>query len=158
MQTGEQELLHIVKSACKRTTLVLTIASYSLLFSACTPPIETFDRADYLAPRLTLLSTNRHLPIMNRGERVEGKSCQNYLFAMFPISFGARIGNISEAIDNALKGKSEELVVDGSVSEYFWFVPGIWAQHCYKLEGQAARAAFRLELIQEDTIDPNVRR
>lgn len=93
---------------------------------------------------------------MNRGERVEGKSCQNYLFAMFPISFGTQIGKISEAVDKALEGKSEELIVDGSASEYFWFVPGIWAQHCYKLEGQAARAGFRLELIPEDTIDPNI--
>jgi hypothetical protein len=95
---------------------------------------------------------------MNRGERVEGKSCQNYLFAMFPISYSTRIGKISEAVDSALAEKSEDLIVDGSVSEYFWFVPGIWAQHCYKLEGQAARAAFRLELIQEGTIDPSIRR
>lgn len=82
----------------------------------------------------------------------------NFLLAVVPLAIRNPIGKISEAVDNALEGKSEELIVDGSVSEYFWFVPGIWAQHCYKVEGQAARAAFRLDLIPEDTIDPSTRK
>lgn len=82
----------------------------------------------------------------------------NFLLAVVPLGTYNTIGNIPEAVENALESKSEELIVDGSVSEYFWFVPGIWAQHCYKVEGQAARAAFRLDLIPEDTIHSSTRK
>lgn len=138
------------------TALVIVVSCVSS--SACAPIIPTEEsRTFYPAARLTFVGTKTPLPIVDRGERVEGKNCKNFLLAIIPTSSGDPIAKISEAIQNALEGKAGDILVDGIVSEYFWFVPGIWAQHCYKVEGYVARAAFGLDLVleQEHLSPPN---
>ena len=126
----------------------LAVILCCLSVSACLPPIGEATRTFYPAYRLTFIGGKKPVPIVAKGAHVEGADCKNFLLSIIPTSSGDPMGKISEAVKDALKEKEEDVLVDGTVSEYFWVVPGIWAQHCYKVEGHVARSAFGVDLVR----------
>src|SRR5512143_3027980 len=119
-------IFSIEKVPGKWTGLAIVLCCLSV--SACVAPLGEEYRTFYPAYRLTILGINKPVPLMAKGERIVGKDCKNFLLSIIPASSGDTMGKLSEAVKDALEGKEGDVLVDGTVSEYFWVVPGIWAQ------------------------------
>ena len=65
--------------------------------------------------------------------RTSGENCQQIII-LFPVGGPA---TLDEALDQALEAKNANLLLDAVVDWNFFFIPYIYGQECWKVEGDA---------------------
>ena len=110
-----------------KTLASLCILCLAVSFTACTTRITDF----------TAISTKNINAPLKPGARVKGQDCSNLLFHLIPVS-GPWRPHLKEAIDRALEAGRGDILIDGVVRSYGWFVPLLFHQSCYTVEGTAA--------------------
>ncbi len=106
-------------------TKIFAISLLSLfLLSGCVTRLTDF----------TAISTkNLNIDVKKEG-RVEGKDCANLLLGLIPVT-GTFVPNLKEAIDDALEKGKGDVLIDGVVYHKVIFIPLVFTQSCYKVEG-----------------------
>jgi hypothetical protein len=107
----------------KNKFLILSV--FLVLLSSCSVRLTDF----------TVISTkNTNVKTEKKGNRVEGKDCSNLAFGIIPVT-GTYIPNLKEAIDDAIEKGDGDILLDGVVYQKTIFIPLVFTQVCYNVEG-----------------------
>ena len=113
-----------LKKTLRLTRSLLGIATFALALSGCMARLADF----------TALSTkNATIPGV-RGERVRGEDLASII-----LFFPTGQASIKTAVDRAIEKGNADLLVDGVISQECWYIPLLFGQCGYVVEGTPVR-------------------
>lgn len=110
----------------------VTALAFTTLVSGCSARIGDF----------TLMSTKNIGQLSRKGQSVKAEDCACFLFMFIPVCGGNMQPNAKTAVDRALEGTDGDLLIDGVFYSNFFFIPYIWLQSCFRVEGYGAQGEF----------------
>jgi hypothetical protein len=108
--------------------IVIMFLSFSII--ACSMRIGDF----------TVGSSKNVSLLSQKGDNIEGEDCSSNLLGLIPLG-GPMIPNFKTAVDKALQRAKGDVIADAVLWETK-LVTIIFNQHCFKVEGKAARGEF----------------
>jgi len=112
-----------------RIPLVM-LAFISILATGCSMRIGDFT-----------VGSSKNLGLLaNKGDHVEGEDCSNNLLGLIPLG-GPTVPSFKTAVDRALERAKGDVIADAILWDTS-LVTIIFNQHCFKVEGNVARAEF----------------